>query len=257
MITIDNLTKRYGNFTAVSSLSLSVRPGEIYGFLGPNGAGKTTTIKVLAGLLRATEGKIAVCGFDVEKQADDAKRSLGYISDTPEPYERLTGREFLLTVAALFGIKGAERNKRVDEGLAVLDLEKWGDELVESYSHGMKQKLMISAALIHNPSVVVADEPMVGLDPRSARRLKEIFRKLASEGKAVFLSTHILEIAERLCDRVGIIMGGVLVAEGTVEELRGKLSAPGHNLEEIFLSVTGAEGVSTLADAGDETAAAL
>ena len=248
MITIENLTKRYGNFTAVSSLSLTVKPGEIYGFLGPNGAGKTTTIKVLAGLLKATEGKIAVCGFNVETHADDAKRRLGYVSDTPEPYERLTGREFLTTVAALFGLKGGERDRRVKDGLALLDLDKWADELVESYSHGMKQKLMISSALIHDPMVVVADEPMVGLDPRSARRLKEIFRKLAGEGKAVFLSTHILEIAERLCDRVGIIMGGKLVAEGTVDELRGKLKTPEHNLEEIFLSVTGA---------GDETAAAL
>ena len=242
------MTKRYGNFTAVSSLSLTVKPGEIYGFLGPNGAGKTTTIKVLAGLLRATEGKIAVSGFDVETQADEAKKRLGYISDTPEPYERLTGREFLLTVAALFGIKGEERTRRVKEGLAMLELDKWADELIESYSHGMKQKLMISSALIHNPQVVVADEPMVGLDPRSARRLKEIFRKLAGEGKAVFLSTHILEIAERICDRVGIIMDGRLVAEGTVEELRGKMRTPGHNLEEIFLSVTGS---------GDEIAAAL
>ena len=248
MITIENLTKRYGNFTAVSGLSLTVKPGEIYGFLGPNGAGKTTTIKVLAGLLRATEGKIAVCGFDVEGQADEAKRRLGYISDTPEPYERLTGREFLQTVAALFGLKGEERSRRVAEGLALLDLDKWGDELVESYSHGMKQKLMISSALIHNPMVVVADEPLVGLDPRSAKRLKEIFRRLAGEGKAVFLSTHILEVAERICDRVGIIMGGKLVAEGTVDELRGKLTAPDQNLEEIFLSVTGA---------GDETVSAL
>jgi ABC-2 type transport system ATP-binding protein len=248
VITIENLTKRYGNFTAVSSLSLTVKPGEIYGFLGPNGAGKTTTIKVLAGLLRATEGKIAVCGFDVEGQADEAKRRLGYISDTPEPYERLTGREFLQTVAALFGLKGEERNRRVAEGLALLELDKWGDELVESYSHGMKQKLMISSALIHNPQVVVADEPLVGLDPRSAKKLKEIFRKLAGEGKAIFLSTHILEIAERICDRVGIIMGGKLVAEGTVDELRGKLTAPDHNLEEIFLAVTGA---------GDETVSAL
>lgn len=248
MITIEKLTKRYGNFTAVSSLSLTVKPGEIYGFLGPNGAGKTTTIKVLAGLLRPTEGKIAVCGYDVERQADEAKRRLGYISDTPEPYERLTGREFLQTVAALFGLKGGERDRRVAEGLSLLELEQWADELVESYSHGMKQKLMISSALIHNPQVVVADEPMVGLDPRSAKRLKEVFRRLAGEGKVIFLSTHILEIAERICDRVGIIMGGKLVAEGTVNELRGKLTAPDRNLEEIFLAVTGA---------GDEAASAL
>ena len=248
MITIENLTKRYGNLTAVSSLTLSVKPGEIYGFLGPNGAGKTTTIKVIAGLLRATEGRVSICGFDVEAKANEAKRSLGYIADTPEPYERLTGREFLLTVAALFGIRGEEREKRTLAGLAMLDLEPWADELVESYSHGMKQKLMISAALIHEPRVVIADEPLVGLDPKSARKLKVVFRRLANEGKAVFLSTHILEIAERICDRVGIIMKGTLVAEGTVEELRGKLSAPGSNLEEIFLSVTGT---------GDETAAGL
>ncbi len=242
MIHIENLTKRYGNLTAVSALSLSVNPGEIYGFLGPNGAGKTTTIKIMAGLLKATGGRVSLGGFDVEKCPQEAKRVMGYIADTPEPYERLTGREFMLTVAALYGLKGAEREERVQRGLEMLDLVPWTDELVESYSHGMKQKLMISAALLHEPKVLVADEPLVGLDPKSSRKLKEVFRGLAAEGKAIFISTHILEIAERLCDRVGIIMGGKLVAEGTVEDLRNRLRAPGSNLEEIFLAVTGGEG---------------
>jgi ABC-2 type transport system ATP-binding protein len=183
-----------------------------------------------------------LAGFDVEKDADAAKRVMGYISDTPEPYDRLTGREFLLTVAALYGLKGGEREERVRAGLEMMDLAQWANELAESYSHGMKQKLMISAALLHSPKVLVADEPLVGLDPRSSRRLKEVFRGLANEGKTVFISTHILEVAERICDRVGIIMRGELVAEGTVDELRGKMSVPGSNLEEIFLAVTGVDG---------------
>lgn len=241
MISIEGLTKSYGKLAAVSDLSLKTRPGEIYGFLGPNGAGKTTTIKLIMGLLRPTSGAVTVCGHDVVRDAMNAKRSVGYIADNPEPYERLTGREFLLTVSSLYGLRRSERKNAVANGLDLFDLGPWSDELVESYSHGMKQKLMIASALLHSPKVLVADEPLVGLDPKSARRLRELFRTLAREGRTIFLSTHILEIAERLCDRVGIIVQGRLVAEGSVEELRTKLTAPGSNLEEIFLALTDEE----------------
>ncbi len=238
MITIENLTKRYGNLTAVADLSLSVKSGEIYGFLGPNGAGKTTTIKIVVGLLKATQGRVSVCGLDIERQPEEARRRIGYVADTPEPYGRLTGREFLMTMGALYGLGGALREERVREGLALLELEPWADELTESYSHGMKQKLMIISSMLHAPEVLVADEPLVGLDPKSARRLKEVFRGLANRGKAIFISTHILEVAERICDRVGIIMKGRLRAEGSIEELKAGMRAPGGNLEDIFLAMT-------------------
>ncbi len=246
MIVIENLTKRYGQFTAVSDLSLTVRPGEIYGFLGPNGAGKTTTLKILTGLLRSTSGRVTVCGHDVAKDPDSAKRVIGYISDEPHPYERLTGREFLLTVASLYGVNGKRRVQRVREGLEMFDLLPWADELTESYSHGMKQKLMVAASLLHEPKVIIADEPLVGLDPLSARRLKEFFRSLADRGRTILLATHILEIAEKLCDRLGIIMDGRLLAEGTVSELQDRLRTPGQNLEEIFLALTAGSGEAEL-----------
>ena len=241
MIRIEALTKKYGGLTAVDNLTLTVRPGEIYGFLGPNGAGKTTTIKTIVGLLRPTAGDIWVDGHHVVKEADAAKRASGYIPDTPQPYDRLTGREFLLTMGALYGVEPGLRAERVARALELFELEPWANELTESYSHGMKQKLVISAALIHEPRVIVADEPLVGLDPRSARRLKELFQALAAGGRTVILATHILEIAEKLCHRVGIMAHGRLVAEGTVGELRELVKAPGSNLEELFLALT-AEG---------------
>ncbi len=247
MIRIEALTKRYGALTAVDNLSLTVRPGEIYGFLGPNGAGKTSTIKILVGLLQPTAGRVSVAGHDMETDPDAAKRALGYVSDEPHPYDRLTGREFLLTMGALYGVEPGERQRRVTAMLELFDLARWGDELTESYSHGMKQKLMIGSALVHDPAVLVADEPLVGLDPRSARALKTLFRELAGQGKTILLATHILEIAEKLCDRVGIIDRGRLVAEGSMEELRGRMRQPGINLEEVFMAVTGEGAEAELA----------
>jgi ABC-2 type transport system ATP-binding protein len=238
VIVIERLTKKYGAFEAVSALDLTVKPGEIYGFLGPNGAGKTTTMKVLSGLLRATAGKVSVCGHDVTADREAARRCMGYIPDEPHPYDRLTGREFLLTCAALYGVPGDRRADRVEHVLELFDLAPWGDELTESYSHGMRQKLMIASALIHEPKVVVADEPLVGLDPASARKLKEHFRTLADGGCAILMATHILEIAEKICDRVGIINAGRLLAEGTMSELRERANLPGQNLEEVFLALT-------------------
>jgi len=241
VISITNLTKQYGSLVAVDNLSLEVRPGEIYGFLGPNGAGKTTTIRILAGLLKPTAGALSVAGHDIVTDADAAKRALGYIADEPHPYDRLTGLEFLLTLAALYGLPAAEREPRARAQLEFFGLAAWADELAESYSHGMRQKLMIAAALLHDPAVLIADEPLVGLDPASARKLKELFRSLAAAGKTVLLATHILEIAEKLCDRVGIMGRGKLLEEGSVGEIRERLRQPGSNLEELFLTLT-AEG---------------
>ncbi len=238
MIKVEGLVKRYGALTAVDHLSLEVRAGEVYGFLGPNGAGKTTTIRIATGLLRATAGTVLVCGHDIATDPDAAKRAFGYIADEPKPYDRLTGREFLLTLGALYGLPEALRVARADQWLAFFSLDRWADELTESYSHGMRQKLMIAASLIHDPAVLIADEPLVGLDPASARKLKDLFRSLASEGKTVILATHILEIAEKLCDRVGIMSRGRLVEEGSVAELRERMASPGRNLEEIFLALT-------------------
>lgn len=250
MIRISGLTKQYGSLTAVDGLSLEVKRGEVYGFLGPNGAGKTTAIRVITGLIKPTSGSVVVAGHDILDKPEPAKRALGYIADEPHPYDKLTGREFLLTIGSLYGLTASHRAKRADELMEFFSLEAWSDELTESYSHGMRQKIMIAAALLHDPEVLVADEPLVGLDPASARRLRELFRSYAKRGRTVLLATHILEIAERLCDRVGIMGRGKLIEEGTVAELRDRLKAPGKNLEEIFLDLTGgavaetAEGLS-------------
>jgi ABC-2 type transport system ATP-binding protein len=240
MISIEGLTKKYGQLTAVDGLTLRVRPGEIYGFLGPNGAGKTTTIKIITGLLRPTSGRVMVAGHDAELDPAAARAVTGYISDEPHPYERLTGREFLLTMASLYGVNGTERERRVTAGLGLFGLDRWADELTESYSHGMKQKLMVAAALLHDPQAIVADEPLVGLDPASAHRLREHFRVLAKKGRTILLATHILEIAERMCDRVGIIMGGRLIAEGSMAELKAGSGAA--SLEDVFLALTAPDG---------------
>lgn len=240
MIRIDHLTKKYGALTAVDDLSIRVVPGEIYGFLGPNGAGKSSAIKIMAGLLRATSGTVEIAGHSVAERPADAKRVLGYIPDEPHPYDRLTGREFLLTVGALYGLPPGDRSRLAAETLDRFGLAPWSDELTESYSHGMKQKLMIGAALLHRPAVIIADEPMVGLDPFSAARLRELFREIVGEGRTVLLATHILDIAEKLCDRIGIILAGRLRAEGTLEELRAASGLPGGSLEAVFLKLTNA-----------------
>jgi ABC-2 type transport system ATP-binding protein len=239
MLTIEKLTKKYGDLTAVEDLSLEVPSGELFGFLGPNGAGKTTTIKMTCGLLKPTAGRVKVGGFDIQEQPIEAKGVIGLVPDTPVLYKKLTGREFLRFVGDLYAVPAAAIEKRVEHLLRLLDMTGSADDLIESYSHGMKQKTSIMAALIHDPEVVVLDEPTSGLDPRSARVVKDVLRALCKMGKTVFMSTHILEIAERVCDRVGIINGGKLVAVGSVSELRKK-SKEGHaSLEDIFLEVTG------------------
>jgi ABC-2 type transport system ATP-binding protein len=245
VITAANLTKRYGSLTAVDNLNLTVKPGEIFGFLGPNGAGKTTTIKMLVGLLTPTSGEAWVAGIDVAKDPVAAKRVLGYVPDTPDVYERLTARELLRFVGDLRRLPPAKTEERLEELMALFELTERQDELLGGYSHGMKQKVCIACALLAEPKVLFLDEPTVGLDPRSARLVKDILRATADGGGAVFVSTHVLEIAERMCDRVGIIQGGVLIAEGTVEELRSKAvpgkEGAGASLEDLFLKLTGGE----------------
>ena len=239
MIEIRALTKRYGNFTAVDAIDLTVPQGEVFGFLGPNGAGKTTTMRMVAGILRPTSGEIRVAGIDLLKNPVAAKSKLGFIPDRPFIYEKLTGSEFLRFVAGLYDQEGPQVEHRGRELLALFDLEEWRDELVESYSHGMRQKLIISSAFIHRPAVIVVDEPMVGLDPKAARILKDLFREYVRRGHTIMMSTHTLEVAETMCDRIGIIQGGTIRAFGTMEELRADASNAGKGLEEIFLRLTG------------------
>jgi ABC-2 type transport system ATP-binding protein len=244
MLRLEHVVKRYGSFTAVSGVSLSVPRGEIFGFLGPNGAGKTTTIRMVAGVLRPTAGRIVVGGHDLRTDPGPAKSKVGYIPDRPYLYEKLSGGEFLRFVAGLWGRRGADSEARADRLLELFQLAPWKDELIESYSHGMRQKLLISSALIHEPELIVVDEPLVGLDPRAARLLKDLMRAFVDQGGTTFLSTHTLEVAEALCDRIAIIDHGSIIALGTMDELREQAHAGGAHLEEIFLKVTGGEAMA-------------
>ena len=208
MIELVALTKRYGSFTAVDGIDLVVPAGQLFGFLGPNGAGKTTTLRLIAGILRPTSGRVRVAGIDIATDPLRAKAALGFIPDRPFIYEKLTGAEFLRFVAGLYGTAGEEVERRGQELLALFDLDGWRDELVESYSHGMRQKLIIASAFVHRPQVIVVDEPMVGLDPKAAKILKELFREYVRRGHTIMMSTHALDVAEALCDRIAIIQQG-------------------------------------------------
>ncbi|NNK61860.1 MAG: ABC transporter ATP-binding protein, partial [Gemmatimonadetes bacterium] len=246
MLELRHVWKKYGRFEAVKGLDLAVKRGEIFGFLGPNGAGKTSTIRMVAGVLRPSSGQVIVGGDDLEKEPERAKSRVGYIPDRPYLYDKLSGGEFLRFVAGLWGREGDEVEARADRLLELFHLAPWKDELIESYSHGMRQKILISSALIHQPELIVVDEPMVGLDPRSARLLKDLFRTFAENGGTVFLSTHTLEVAEALCDRIAIIAEGQIIAFGTMEQLREQAHAGGAHLEEIFLKVTGGEAMNDI-----------
>jgi ABC-2 type transport system ATP-binding protein len=238
MLRLESVVKRYGGFTAVAGIDLSVRRGEIFGFLGPNGAGKTTTIRMVAGVLQPTSGRILVGGNDLSAEPELAKRRIGYIPDRPFLYEKLSGGEFLRFVAGLWGRDGQATEDRANRLLELFNLRDWKDALIESYSHGMRQKLLISSALVHQPELIVVDEPMVGLDPRSARILKDLLRSFVEAGGTVFLTTHTLEVAEAVCDRIAIMGGGKVIALGTMDDLRSQAHAGGAHLEEIFLKVT-------------------
>jgi ABC-2 type transport system ATP-binding protein len=247
MIRLEGLTKRYGTFTAVDGIDLHVPRGELFGFLGPNGAGKTTTLRMIAGILRPTAGRIALGGVDLITEPMRAKAILGFIPDRPFVYEKLTGAEFLRFVAGLYGQDGERIERRIGELLELFELSEWRDELIEAYSHGMRQKLIISSALIHRPELIVVDEPMVGLDPKGARLLKDIFRQFAARGGTILMSTHTLEIAEAMCDRIAIIQNGVLVARGTMAELRRQTASGDASLEDLFLRLTGGSTARELA----------
>jgi len=233
-----SLTRSFGDVRAVDGLDLAVAPGELFGFLGPNGAGKTTTMRLLTGLLRPTAGDAFVAGHSLTHEPDRARAALGFVPDTPFLYDKLSARESLAFSAALHGVEPAVAERRGRALLALLELEGAADGLVEGYSHGMRQKTALAGALIHDPQVLFLDEPTIGLDPRSARTIKDLLRGLCDRGKAVFLSTHVLEIAERLCDRVGILSQGKLAVVGTVAELKERARSSA-SLEEIFLGLTG------------------
>lgn len=237
MLEIKNLTKKFGDKVAVDNIDLSVKSGEIYGFLGPNGAGKTTTIKMIVGMLMPDGGSINVDGIDAINDDVEAKRQIAYVPDSPEIYDIMTGRQYLNFIADVFELSDEERNKQIDRYAEVFEMQDNLDVMIAGYSHGMKQKIVIMGALIHSPKLLILDEPMVGLDAKSSFRLKEIMRALADEGRTVFFSTHVMEVAENLCDRIGIINKGKIIAVGTLDEIKAAAKDTG-SLEKIFLELT-------------------
>jgi ABC-2 type transport system ATP-binding protein len=239
VIRLEALRKTYSRWEAVKGLDLHVQKGEIFGFLGPNGAGKTTTLKMVAGLLKPTGGRVVIDGIDTAVDPVGAKRRIGYIPDRPYLYERLTAREFLAFVGGIYGMDDAAIGSGGAELLEFFGLGNFGDELIEGFSHGMKQRLTLASALLHAPSLLVVDEPTVGLDPAGARLLLNVFRRLAAEGRTVFLSTHSLEVAEAICDRVAIIHEGRIATLGTVAELKELHDLRGGSLEDVFLKLIG------------------
>jgi len=247
MIAVQNLVKTYGAFKAVDGVSLNVEPGEIHGFLGPNGAGKTTTMRMIAGLLKPTSGRIVVNNHDMEQEPEAAKGSLGFIPDRPFIYDKLTAGEFLTFHAGLYGMTNGQVAGRVDEMLDLFELTQWKNELIESFSHGMKQRLVMSSAFFHRPQAVCVDEPMVGLDPRGARLIKDVFRRMSERGVAILMSTHTLEVAQEMCHRVSIIQKGHIIAQGTVDDV--KQIAGGttdEHLTAVFLKLTGGRGLQEI-----------
>lgn len=242
MIEILDLTKKYGDFTAVDHLSLNVGRGEIFGFLGPNGAGKTTTIRILAGLSLPTTGQARIGGHDVVQDAVAAKRLVGYVPDRPYLYEKLTGRELLQFTANLYSRAWSDCEPRALDLLRYFGLTDWTDARIENLSHGMKQKLVIVGALVHDPAVLIIDEPMVGLDALAQRQVKVLFRRLADDGKTVFLTTHTLSVAEAVCDRIAILNHGRVVATGPTARLKEEAGQAGSPLEDVFLQLTYTEG---------------
>jgi len=238
MIKVKNLTKNYGDHVAVNNLNLEIKSGELFGFLGPNGAGKTTTIKMLTGILKPSAGEIIIANQDIQKNPAEAKKSVGYVPDDPYLYDRLTAREHIQFVAGLYGLTKAEAAERSASLFNIFGMNGWVDKRCEEFSHGMRQKLVFCSAMVHRPAVLVVDEPMVGLDPQSSRLVKDLMRQYAEQGNTVFVSTHVLSVAEELCDRIGIINKGRLIEVGTLAELRLKAAGNNANLESVFLDLT-------------------
>lgn len=237
MIEIDNVTKKYGEKVAVRNLSLRVERGELFAFLGPNGAGKTTTIKLMCGLLFPTSGRIRIGGHDLREAGKQARQLISYIPDQPYLYEKLTGREIMQFVGTMYGLEREYIRRRTEEMIDLFELGDFVDDLTEHYSHGMRQRAVFAAALLHDPQVLIVDEPTVGLDPRNIYRLKDLLRAEAKKGVTVFLSTHSLDIAQELANRIGVVRSGELIGCGTLETLRQQ-AALGGSLEEVFLKLT-------------------
>jgi ABC-2 type transport system ATP-binding protein len=240
MIELKDLSKKYGEFQAVNHLNLFVKKGEVFGFIGPNGAGKTTTIKMMGGILEPTAGTVTIAGINMQKEPENAKSKIGFIPDRPYLYEKLTGMEFLKFTADLYGVSAEAFQPRALKILKDFSLDNWASELIESYSHGMKQRLIMSAALLHDPEVIIVDEPMVGLDPAAIIMVKDLFRSLAAQGVTIFMSTHTLKVAEDTCDRIGVINKGRLIAMGTTQELQREANVTESDLERVFLNLTSA-----------------
>ncbi|MGP4108572.1 ABC transporter ATP-binding protein [Virgibacillus sp. L01] len=254
-IKLKNLAKSYRRQEAVHNLNVEVKKGELFGFLGPNGAGKTTTIKMLTGLLEPTSGSAYINDVDIWKTPIEAKKKIAYVPDQPNLYPKLTGWDYLEFIASVFQVPEKKFQSKAKELLQIFSLTEQANDLIESYSHGMKQKIAICGALVHEPEVLFLDEPTVGLDPKSARSLKNLLRELCDNGMTAFVSTHILEIAEQMCDRVGIILDGKIIALGTMDELRNSGGNSDQSLEDIFLELTGGEDqqalISEITDHGD------
>jgi len=237
MIRIMNLTKRYGSFTAVDNINLEIERGTIFGFLGTNGAGKTTTIRMMTGVLQPTSGTVEIGGYDIQKQPIEAKYLMGVIPDRPYLYGKLTGREFLYFMGDLYRVKRKDAEPRIDELLETYGLSEWQHDLIDGYSHGMKQRLLMCASQIHNPAVLVVDEPMVGLDPRGAKLLKDTFRQRAAQGLTIFMSTHSLSVAEEVADKLAIIQRGKIIAQGSLDDLYTRAKSGAEGLEKAFLRI--------------------
>lgn len=244
MLELKNLTKYYDKrkVAAVSNISLKVNKGEIFGFLGPNGAGKSTTIKMIAGIIEPTMGQILIDGIDIQKDPINYKKKFGYVPDNPDVYERLTAMEYLEFIADIYDVSAQDRQDRIQKYSTMFDIQNALNDRIKSFSHGMRQKLVLTGALIHNPDLWILDEPMVGLDPMSAHSLKEEMREHCKQGNTVFFSTHVLEVAEKLCDRVAIISHGVIVATGTVDELKEQAKSGNSTLEDVFIDIVGGKG---------------
>ena len=249
MIQLIELGKRFGNLVAVDGINLRVGTGEVFGFLGPNGAGKTTTIKMMAGLIKPTSGKVFIDGWDLAEHPKQAKQVVGFIPDRPFLYEKLTALEFLKFIAGLYNFSSNGVEDKIDYLFGLFGLTDWRNELIESFSHGMKQRLVMASAFVHQPKLIIVDEPMVGLDPKGAKLVKEVFRGFCAKGGTIFMSTHTLEIAEEVCDRIAIIQEGKIIAIGNMKELRERTGSDGKNLESVFFKLTGGEKVKRIVDA--------
>ncbi len=238
MIELRNVTKYYADFPAVINLDLIVNQGSVYGFIGPNGAGKTTTIRMLGGLLSPTSGDVIIDGINMRENPVLAKRKIGFIPDRPYLYEKLTAMEFLQFTADLYGVNGKQFKQKAMENLSRFSLSNWANDLIESFSHGMKQRLVMASALLYDPDIIIVDEPMVGLDPKAIRMVKKLFRQLADSGATIFMSTHTLSVAEDICDYIGIIHKGRMIASGRTDELIGLEAGKNKDLEEVFFNLT-------------------